>query len=265
MEQSRSIISYSLYGNNRRYTAPLLINAEIAGRLFPGWTIYVYHDETVSVQYLSQLKQYGIVTINIDKIDNKKLPPKMWRFLPTASPNVESIIFRDADSLLTQRERDLVIKWMQSDKSVHIIRDHPLHVAPILAGMFGMKKDSFRILSTLLESKTPDVHTWPHDYDQVFLADHFYPKIKEAALIHVSFFQYWGESVIKIDPVAEGNNFIGAVFHEDEANHELNKMMMKSGFINGIPYSMARIMRYRVRPIIYTSKLFQFLRTSLIS
>lgn len=254
MDVNKKIISYSLYGNNPRYTLPLLENSKIAISLYQGWTIYVYHNNTVNQDYLDQLKQNGVVTINIEKINQGNLPPKMWRFLPIQNLNVDFVIFRDADSMLTHREHELVIEWEQSDKLVHIIRDHPLHIAPILAGMFGMKKNSFHILSKLMQLNAPNVKSRPVDYDQVFLADFFYPKINKQALIHVSFFKYWGEHVIKIKPVSDSYNYIGSVLIDDEIKKEKEKnILISSKFKNGIPYFVSKLLRYRVRPVIYSS------------
>lgn len=260
MATNKKIISYSLYGNNPRYTLPLLENSRISTSLYHDWTIYVYHDNTVSQDYLNQLKQNNVVTINIEKSDHLNLPPKMWRFLPIKNSNIDCVVFRDSDSLLTQRERDLVTAWEQSDKLVHIIRDHPLHIAPILAGMFGMKRDSFSILSNLIQSNAPIIKSRPIDYDQVFLADHFYPIIRNNALIHVSFFKFWDEQVIKIEPVTDGCNYIGAVLINDNSKRDEQKnLSIKSQFTNGLPYSLGKLLRYRVRPTIYCSKFYNFL------
>jgi len=259
MEVNNKIISYSLYGNNQRYTVPLLENSKIALNLYSGWTIYVYHDHTVNKSFLDRLRQNGVVTINIEQTNHGNLPPKMWRFLPVKNLSIDCVIFRDADSLLTQREQDLVMKWMKSDKSVHIIRDHPLHVAPILAGMFGIKHNSFKILSKLMDEKRPNIKQRPIDYDQVFLADYLYPRIIKMALIHVSFFKYWNEQAIKIEPVSDGYNYIGSVEIGDELKSEEEKnILLKSKFMNGIPYSFGKLMRYRVRPTIYFSKFQNF-------
>lgn len=257
---SKNIISYSLYGNNPRYTLPLLENSKIALDLYSGWIIYVYHDNTVSQDFLFQLRENNVITINIEQSEHENLPPKMWRFLPVENPLIDCVIFRDADSLLTLRERDLVLNWMESDKLVHIIRDHPLHIAPILAGMFGIKQTSFHILSRLIKDQKPDIIHRPIDYDQVFLADYFYPKIKDLALIHVSFFKYKDERVIIIEPVNDGYNYIGSVRICDELKREEEmSILKKSKFINGIPYLLGKFLRYRVRPTIYSSKFANFL------
>jgi len=43
------------------------------------------------------------------------------------------------DSRFNDREQAAVDEWMRSDKSFHIMRDHPAHTTTILAGLFGSK------------------------------------------------------------------------------------------------------------------------------
>ena len=249
-----------MFGNDKRYTIPLLQNSKNITNLYPGWIMNVFHDKTVNKSYLSLLKKQGVITIDIEDSTSYNLPPKMWRFLPINNNNNDIVIFRDADSLLTIRERELVMEWVESDKLVHIIRDHPLHVAPILAGMFGMKKQSFNILGHLMKTIPTNIKQRPHDYDQVFLADYFYPLIRNIALINVSFFKYRGECITQIAPVKDGYNYIGAVFNDTEMKREKEKqILLESKFIIGIPFSLARLFRYRVRPIIYSSICLNFL------
>ena len=48
-------------------------------------------------------------------------------------------IARDLDSRFTDREQAAVVEWLNSNKSFHIMRDHPLHINAILAGTWGCK------------------------------------------------------------------------------------------------------------------------------
>ena len=55
---------------------------------------------------------------------------------------VEVALFRDLDSRPSRREMEAVEEWMLSKHVVHVMRDHPGHDMPILAGMWGVKLDS---------------------------------------------------------------------------------------------------------------------------
>ena len=52
---------------------------------------------------------------------------------------VEVAMFRDLDSRPSQREVDAVHEWLQSKHAFHVMRDHPGHDLPMLAGMWGLK------------------------------------------------------------------------------------------------------------------------------
>ena len=48
-------------------------------------------------------------------------------------------LFRDLDSRPSHREMEAVSEWLLSKHVLHVMRDHPGHDMPILAGMWGMK------------------------------------------------------------------------------------------------------------------------------
>ena len=68
-----------------------------------------------------------------------KLYPMNWRFLPTMDAQVSQFMSRDLDSLITKREVSAVEEWLISQKSFHMMRDHPKHQAEIMGGLWGMK------------------------------------------------------------------------------------------------------------------------------
>ena len=53
--------------------------------------------------------------------------PMIWRFLPILDSQVSHFMSRDLDSVVTQREVDAVEEWLKSNKSFHVMRDHPNH------------------------------------------------------------------------------------------------------------------------------------------
>jgi hypothetical protein len=255
-DKKKKIISYLLYGNIERYTKPLIDNSYIYRRLFPSWEMRVYHDKSVDSHVIEQLKKNEVHTIDIETTYNNGHPPKIWRLLPVMDKDSYCTIFRDADSLLTEREREYVEKWINSDMDVHIIRDHPLHIAPILAGMFGVKIGVYDILANLIKEKKYTLDKKHYSYDQIFLADYFYPKICQNALIHTAYFKFSNEKVERTSPCCSEHNFIGAIESErgQTQNNKNKKLMRINGdFTNGISYHTAKRLRYKVRPVIYLS------------
>ena len=75
-----------------------------------------------------------------EDITNEYSTPMMWRFEPIDDPEVEIIMSRDTDTRFTQREKLAVNEWLSTNKTFHIMRDHPHHNFCILGGMFGTKK-----------------------------------------------------------------------------------------------------------------------------
>ena len=60
---------------------------------------------------------------------------RMFRFLVMLDPDVDIFISRDIDSVIWQREVDAVDQWLSSNFTFHLMRDHKLHSATILAGI----------------------------------------------------------------------------------------------------------------------------------
>ena len=67
-----------------------------------------------------------------------------WRFFAHDETDCEYVVFRDADSRISKREKMAVDEWIQSGKSIHIMRDHPYHTVPILGGMWGCRNGLMR-------------------------------------------------------------------------------------------------------------------------
>ncbi|CAG0902243.1 unnamed protein product [Darwinula stevensoni] len=54
-------------------------------------------------------------------------------------PLVDVFLSRDLDSRVSWREAFAVKEWLSTPATYHIMRDHPKHDIPMLAGTFGMK------------------------------------------------------------------------------------------------------------------------------
>lgn len=105
----------------------------------------VYHNLTsqhASYRKLCELqcKRPDVIRlVDMSESSNAKyyrINPRLWRFLPLLDDNVEVFVTRDLDSRITSRETSAVAQWLKSSLSFHVMRDHPLHGAFILAGKF---------------------------------------------------------------------------------------------------------------------------------
>jgi hypothetical protein len=61
-----------------------------------------------------------------------------WRFSSFSSyPDYDYYLIRDTDSRLCPREIAATNQWIQSGRDYHLMRDHPYHNVPVLAGLWG--------------------------------------------------------------------------------------------------------------------------------
>jgi hypothetical protein len=134
-----------------------------------------------------------------------------WRFLTCDDPNIEISIFRDTDSRLSNRERDAVNDWISTDKTFHIMRDHPFHGYPILGGMWGYKNNNRFTIKPLISSFN-QIDKYGTDYE--FFGNVLYPMIGNDKIVHDEFFEH------KPFPTKRINcEFIGEIYNEHDIRH----------------------------------------------
>ena len=138
--------------------------------------------------------------------------PAFWRFLPACDPAVELLLVRDTDSPVTPREVAAVDQWLASGMEVHIMRDHPKHEYPMLAGMWGCRTSRLRNMNDLIAR-------WKRfDYygcDQKFLGTVIYPKVRDRAWIHSECIQFPAETIHPFPSPRIDGEFIGIAFTGD--------------------------------------------------
>jgi hypothetical protein len=183
-----NVIAYSLWGNAPRYLVPLLENARIQPHLFPGWQMRVYHDRTVDAAYLMQLANRGV------QLRAMVLPQGvpthrglLWRFEAIADPTVQRFLIRDADSLLTVKERIAVDAWLLSSRYFHAMRDWFTHTDLILAGMWGGVGGLLPTPAALLKAYSAWRLETDH-IDQDLLTETVWPSVRGSILVHDSRF-----------------------------------------------------------------------------
>ena len=181
-DKNKYIVSFSLYGNNPKYTYNAIINAIIGRKVYKGWICRYYIDHTVPENIVNILKSFD--NTEIVKVESNKDAPtgdKMfWRFYPASEDTVAAMISRDCDSWLSFREAYSVKKWIKSDKNFHIIRDHCYHSQKIMGGMWGVKRGTVPNMSDLCQEFSRN-----NTYDQGFLAERIYPNILNSVMVHI--------------------------------------------------------------------------------
>ena len=207
----KKIISFSLWGNNPKYTIGAVRNAELALTIYPEWICRFYIGKSVDDNIIEKIK--SLENTEVFLMDEQGSWNSMfWRFFPASEDDVEIMISRDTDSRLSLREKSTVDEWLNSDKGFHIIRDHPWHSTEILGGMWGVKKGVIENIKKLIENfEKNDVY----DVDQSFLRKIIYPLVKNNSLVHDEFFNYnVDKKAISLERM--DYEFIGDVFDEND-------------------------------------------------
>lgn len=186
---SRKALSYSLYGNLPVYCETMVINAQLRTQIYPDWDILLYHDDSVPAHVLHRLQDLGVILLHIREENATHLAGTFWRFLALARPEYDVIAMRDADSLLSWREKHLVDDWLASGKPFHVMRDWYSHTDLILAGLWGARYGLLQPIRQWIDDylrQTPRLH--PTHADQNFLKTHIWHRIKHACVHHSSVF-----------------------------------------------------------------------------
>lgn len=130
----KNIICFSLFGCLPRYCETAVINVNLAKIIYPEWTCRFYLDDSVPNDVVQRLQQKGAEVIKVTPTQ-QTVSGLFWRFFIFDDPKVHCFIIRDADSLLSFKERAAVDEWLKSGKWFHIMRDSLEHSELILAGM----------------------------------------------------------------------------------------------------------------------------------
>lgn len=183
----KKIISFSLYNSRPKDVLNSIVNCFVAKRIYPDWILRFYVDHTTPEEIVKCLESFDHTEVvkmphrpDMDgKPDGWKM---MWRFLPASENDVDVMLSRDGDSLLSMREKACVDEWMESDKRFHIIRDHCYHSQKVMGGMWGAKRGAIDNISEMIEKFMVS-----GTYGQGFLAEVVYPELLEKNDIFVHF------------------------------------------------------------------------------
>jgi hypothetical protein len=209
------IISYSLWGQNPKYIVGAHKNIELAKKFFPDWRVRIYVSKNTTFTNESD---------NLDLIIREEEDFQdgcFWRFEECDSHNI--VIVRDLDDRLSERHKFVVDEWLKSDKNFHIIRDHPNHKYPIMAGLWGVRNGILIGFKEIIKNwKEKNYYTC----DQIFLANHLYNDFFiRNSFIHDPYHKTLGmEKDIQLE--RKDYEFLGDTFDENDIrNNEYLKFL----------------------------------------
>jgi hypothetical protein len=206
----KKIISFSLWGNIPKYTVGAIRNAEISGMIYPGWICRFYVGKSTAKEIVDSLRTIGSEVIEMSEQGDWR--GTVWRFFAAADADVDIVIFRDIDSRVSMREKSAVDDWLRSDKSFHIMRDHPCHTTKIVAGMWGVRHGKLRHIRELIDGWAMKDY-WQADQD--FLRECVYPLAKSDCYVHDEFF-FYEEETHPFPKKRFDYEFVGEIFDEND-------------------------------------------------
>ncbi len=223
VETGRKVISFSIFGDNPKYTQGAIENAKLQPKIYPGWKCRFYiHTPSVPKSIIRKLSAMNCeLFFRTEPIVTNNYPGMFWRIEVFKDKEVGRFIVRDTDSRLSEREKVCVDEWIESKKNFHIIRDHPHHGARIMGGMWGATRiagGKFSYNKKFQEFKKlfpfGDMNkTRKGGGNQHFLAEMIYPLIKDDVIIHDNYHFFKDETVLKIPNEKVNDHFIGEIIN----------------------------------------------------
>lgn len=244
----KKVVSYSLWCQEEKmdpqsqaqckemYCMGAIRNLELRDLLYPEWTFRYYIDDSVPDNIVKTLKRKGAEIVNMTNVTipgtDKKYPGMFWRFLPFNDNNVDVFIVRDSDSRINVREALAVNEWLQSEKQLHVMRDHPHHKYKILGGMWGFNSNKGRpnfneICNKFLKRRN---YTFKRMDDMLFL-DNIYDYYSLKNEVHENDSYYNNKSFPDNTDIDKYYNYVGEIFDEnDNAVHKCRDSVLIEKF-----------------------------------
>ena len=214
----KKIISFCLWGNDPKYCIGAVKNSELYKTIYPDWTCRFYIGSNVDINIIRELIKNDCEIVIVPHTKDSWIN-MLWRFKPVTDGEIDIFICRDTDSRLNLRERFAVDEWLKSDKSVHIMRDHPYHGNSMLGGMIGFKKSIFEIVNKSLRQ-----FLFKNEYgtDYEFFNNVLYPCIKKDSMQHDEYLYMRSFPTKRID-----NEFVGESFDEHDQPNLYHREALK--------------------------------------
>jgi hypothetical protein len=186
----RNVISFSLFGEEERYTRAAIMNARAARFLYLGWSCHFYVDDSVPASVKESLAAEGALVLKVNGMPTNPFGT-FWRFLVAENAEVDRYLIRDADAMLNTREFVAVREWLESDRHFHVMRDHYDHTALVIPGMWGGVRGALPSIGLLAKQYIGSRNDLPgRTADQEFLRDKLWPTIRTSVLTHDSQFDF---------------------------------------------------------------------------
>lgn len=220
MSAERVVFSFSLYGNNPKYTWGALANARIIASRFPYAKMFIYAADSVPADITDQLK--ALPHVRVIPVPTRAGSAGMIdRYLAIDSSDCDVMFVRDADSRIHERDAACIEDFLGNpEKLMQLVRDHHYHRSRVSGGIFALRKAAMiEPMSKLISLANIGSH---YMADQQFLERTFYQQLLTNAQIfdRYSYFEPAHMLTPFRVPITD-NLFIGQVhlFHPDGSEY----------------------------------------------
>jgi hypothetical protein len=193
------IVSFSLYGNYKKYAPTLYGQLEVIPTQLPGWQAVVHTPIDIPDEVSNEILSRGAAlvrlnggeteeeasSINSPKISVLGHEAALWRFLP--SMDVLPFITLDADDSFDTNLPKKVQKWLNSGLPFFIFKPIEL-LLPMAAGRWGGRAiDDQPPIPDMLDRLNEYCDNF-FGFDEAFLKKEIYPLVKKAGVYRSA---YW--------------------------------------------------------------------------
>jgi hypothetical protein len=212
-----NIFSYCIYGSNPKYVEGMVKNLEQIRIHYPTFQTWIAVGNDVPPEYIERYTSFPNVQLTHYPLTGGRL--RTFRFFPIDNPNVTCMIVRDADSRISERDRECIRRFMESDFSVYTIRDHYYHKCPIMGGQWGIKRTAahptfqLEVGYNTLKDKISSLDSYGSD--EYYTRHYIYPIYGEHMIVFSSINYSTGgkETIAEITPPQKDKwDFCGNVY-----------------------------------------------------
>jgi hypothetical protein len=212
------IFSFCIYGTDMKYYYGLKENCDIINELYPEYHIYIYYGLTHLSELLNHLfntyKNIHLIQTNKDGVINT-----LYRYKPLILDDIESVIIRDTDSEVNERDRYCINDFIKSTDGacVQVIRDHYWHKSRIMGGLSHFINKDYCFtqikeeLLKIFEDINEGFNNIQYGFEEIILSNCIYPIIKDTLMVYSNICVFEGEKYKCIDFLNNGINFCGNV------------------------------------------------------
>jgi hypothetical protein len=232
-----NIFSFCIYGSNPKYVEGMVKNLEQIRHYYPTFQTWIVVGNDVPSEYIEKYQSFPNVKLTHYPLTGGRLTT--FRFFPIDNQYVACMIVRDADSRITERDRECIRRFLESDFTVYTIRDHYYHKCPLMSGQWGIKRisthPSFQLEAGYNELKDKLSSVDYYGNDEYYTRHYIFPMYGEHMIAFSSIDYSTGgkETIAEITPPQKDKwDFCGNVYEfrrrEDNTLEEYPSFEYKS-------------------------------------